>query len=86
MERQGSSKKDAKLIAQNLKNIDSCLLPLLNKWLETGEANNNVLYYGYSLNSLMDKYEMYFTGALLTLDWIIKDPATACKALAEGIQ
>lgn len=85
MERQGSSKEHAREIAKELRQIDICLLPLLNRWLETGQTDDATLYHGYSLNSLMADYGMYFTGALLTLDWIVKDPDAACKVLAEGI-
>ena len=34
----------------------------------------------------MRDYDMMFTGAVLTLDWLIREPEAAKKALKEGIR
>ena len=86
MKRQGSPEKRAEMIEKQLEKISVELQPLLQDWLDNGEVSDDTNYEGYSLNSLMADYDMMFTGAILTLDWLIRDPETAKKALKEGVR
>lgn len=86
MKRMQCTAEKAEIIEKKLNNICDILKPLLEKWLETGEELDDTKFEGYSINDLINGYDMYFTGALLTLDWLIKDPETAKKALKSGIK
>ena len=86
MERQGSPEKRAEVIEKQLQGISAELKALLQEWLDTGKESDDTEYSGYSLNSLMRDYDMMFTGAVLTLDWLIREPEAAKKALKEGIR
>lgn len=86
MEHLQCSEKKATVIEKHLKGISPELVPLLDKWLRDGHCEDNTLYHGYSLNQLIRDKDLHFTGALLTLDWIIKDPEEALKALAQPIR
>lgn len=86
IERLHCSEKRAAIIENDLRQIDPELRPILNQWLQDGHCSNDTVYHGYSLDRLMNDMGMRFTGALLTLDWIIKDPEEAIKALSEPIR
>lgn len=80
------SEKYLDILVNDLNNIDESLLPLLNKWLDTGSTADDTLYEGYSISYLINDKKMTFPAALLTIDWIIKEPNIACQALAEPIR
>lgn len=86
IKRLGCTPERAEHIEKNLEGLSEPLKPLLNAWLESGEEDDDTMYSGYSLNSLMNDYRMKFTGALLTLDWLVKEPDKAVKALKSGIR
>lgn len=86
MERMHCTAEDAAQIAKDLTALDEQLKPVLTAWVENGPVDCNKEYNGYSLNSLMKGFGMQFTGALLTLDWLIKEPKAASAALAYGIR
>lgn len=85
-ERMGCTDKKAEAIEKKLQGICSELKPVLEEWLETGNEDYDKRYEGFSINSLIKEYGMRFTGALLTADWLIRDPEAAKKALKEGIK
>lgn len=85
MQRLSFGEAEAELLAQDLGNVCEELKPLVNAWVETGAENDDTDYHGYSINSLKEKYGMYFTGAVLTLDWLIREPENAKAALEMGI-
>ena len=85
MQRLGFAEAEAELMAQDLGSVCEQLKPLVEAWLETGEEDDATVYHGYSINSLKETYGMYFTGAVLTLDWLIREPEKAKAALAMGI-
>ncbi len=80
------SEQHLDILVHDLSNIDNVLVPLLQKWLVTGACDDDKLYEGYSITSLMCDKKMTFPAALLTVDWLIKDPKTACQALSEPIR
>lgn len=86
MERLQCPEKRAAVIENYLKEISPELAPLLDKWLRDGHCEDDTQYHGCSLNQLIRDKGLRFTGALLTLDWIIKDPEAALKALAQPIR
>lgn len=85
-ERLHCSSTRAEAIEHELSSLSPELQPLLAAWLKSGECADDTMYCGYSVHSLMKKYDMKFTGALLSVDWIIKDPESALKALSELVK
>lgn len=85
MQRLGFGEAEAELLARDLGNVCEELKPLVNAWVETGAEDDSTLYHGYSVNSLKETFGMYFSGAVLTLDWLIREPEKAMSALAAGI-
>ena len=84
--RTGCSQQEAAIIATDLEAMSPELKPHLNAWLKDESYTFSTEYGGYSIVSLERDYGMNFTGAILTLDWLIREPEAAKKALAYGIR
>lgn len=76
---------ESDILYEDLKKLDSTLLPILDDWILDENTLNDINYNGYSVASLCKDYGMSFVGALLTIDWIIKEPEKALEALRNGI-
>ena len=85
LSRFGCSEQDAVQIVSMLENMDKSLVPMLENWVANSNYSNTEEYSGYSMDSLQRDYGMNFVAALLTIDWIIKDPKQAIPALEGGI-
>ncbi len=85
VDRLGRSVGEAGRLNEELKSLDSKLTPLLQRWLDTNTGSDDTLYSGYSINSLRESFGMDFIAALLTLDWIIKEPEAAIPAIESGV-
>lgn len=86
MERTHCDEQTAERLEAKLKIISAELKPILDAWLDSGEEKNDIVFHGYSVNSLMKKNGMKFTGALLTLDWLIREPEKAAAVIEQGIR
>lgn len=85
MERLDCDEKTAERLAAKLTAISDELKPILEEWLVSGVESNDIEFNGYSINSLLKKDGVKFTGALLTLDWLIRDPKKAAAVIEKGI-
>ena len=72
----GYSEKDAELVSADLEVIDERLKSALEKWPET-ETEINVSVNDISIKALMERRKFTYPAALLTLDWIYKEPKIA---------
>lgn len=79
------SKADAKEVAEGVKALDAKLKPIFDAWIND-KPYTDITVFGYSIESLMKDYDMEFTGALLTMDWLCKDTEMAVNALKHGIK
>lgn len=84
--RMGCEIKEASQIARDLQDVVPELRHHLDAWIENESYQSDEMYEGYSLRSLTQDYNLNFTGALLTLNWLIRDPSAAKKALRYGIR
>jgi hypothetical protein len=82
----GYKDHSAQVAAQNLSTIDKALQPLLDKWIHDENSQENYTEQGYSINEFQKEYGMKYPAALLTIDWIIKEPEIAIKCIKEGIK
>ena len=77
--------KQAVSVALELMQIDERLMSALNNWIINGfEQDYNVEE--FTLLGLKDKFKMTYPAALLTIDWIIKEPDAARAAIDHGIK
>ena len=86
MQRMNITEKQAEKLAEKLKGIDPSLEHILNQWFSDGIEDNDEEFEGYSVNSLKKQFGMSFTGAILTLDWLVRDPQIAKAAILKGIK
>ena len=73
----------AELLMEKLANVSAQLLPHLERWWRTNEAMN-ISVGGHSVSTLMANNGMNPMAAILTLDWLLRDPDKAAKAIASG--
>lgn len=81
----GYPEKQAKMTAIDLLQIDASLQALLVQWIENG-VETDVEAEGFSLVWLMKQYKMMYPAALLTIDWLIKEPEIAVNAVRKGVR
>lgn len=70
-------------LAEDLLNVDERLAPLRDAWLE-GDESKDIAVNGYSVSRFVE-YGMAYHAALLSMDWLIKEPQAAKEALGKGI-
>lgn len=54
-------------------------------WFEKGILSDRIIE-GYTLAKLVSDYGMNTVGAFLTMDWLVREPDFAKKALQSGIK
>lgn len=81
----GYTPKQAERVAAELQQIDRCLVNGLQSWLLHGKETDYTIE-GITLSVLKQKFEMTYPAALLTMDWIIKEPELAIKSINRGIK
>lgn len=72
--------------AKDLQKISDSLKPALKAWVESQEEPVCEAE-GYSTNGLMQRFKgMTYPAALLTIDWLIRDPKKAKPIIEKGIK
>ena len=82
----GYSQRNAKLVADELQEVTSQLTIFRDRWLENGAYNADYVVGEYSISRLRNERRMNYPAALLTLDWLIKEPKAAQESLNRGIK
>lgn len=81
----GYNQEDAVSVAADLGNVTDCLKAVLDKWLLDG-LESDYEAEGYTILGLKEQFEMTYPAALLSIDWIIKDPSEAIECIKRGIR
>lgn len=81
----GYDKEDAVRVALDLNSVNDCLKEALNKWLLDG-TETDYKTVGYSILGLKNRFDMTYPAALLSMDWIIKEPEEAIACIEKGIR
>jgi len=79
------SPRIAEKVASELMLLEAPLVPLLESWIEKGEETDYEAS-GYSVKGFMTSPGMKYPAALLTIDWILKEPEKAIAAIKHGIR
>ena len=85
LQERGYSGKQSVRVAAELHDIDDSLKILLNKWL-VSEEESDYHAEGFSLLELKRKFDMTYPAALLTMDWLLKEPEKARECINRGIR
>jgi hypothetical protein len=75
------TKYEADVTTEDLLNLDDSLIPVFAAWLKD-RTITDIEISKTSLVKLMRENSLKFPSALITLDWLTKDPETAKKALS----
>ena len=75
----------AKLLIVSLSRINGKLQPLLDAWLKN-ESEGDIVVEGISLMALKKKHNLKYPAALLSIDWLIREPEKAKAASIKGIR
>ena len=81
----GYPEKQAISVASDLQAIDPALQNGLQSWL-ADQTETDFLIEGFKLSDLKQKFDMTYPAALLTVDWLIKEPELAKKSIQRGIR
>lgn len=82
----GYDEKSARLVAAELTMLHKPLDIYLEKWVRNGADITDYDASGYSVKQLMEERGMTYPAALLTMDWLIKEPEKAVQSLNCGIK
>jgi len=86
MQRLGYTPQEAEMLAGDLSRLDPALVPLLERWEAYGTESDAQMFHGFSVDSLRQGSGLNFIAALLTLDWVIREPEKASAAIRQGIK
>ena len=76
----------AKIVAEKLSALSGNLKIAADTWVNTG-IQSEIASNGYSTLSLMQRFQgMTYPAALLTIDWLNRDPENAIKSIERGIR
>lgn len=78
--------EEAERVSQELANLDVSLRELLDAWMTNEDVTADVEIGEYSIRTLRERFGMNFIAALLTLDWMVKEPDVAIPAIEEGVE
>lgn len=84
--RRGYDEKSAQLVAVELMDLSQPLDAYLVKWMQDESDMQDYSLHGYSIKRLMEERNMAYPAALLTIDWLIKEPNAAIASLKRGIK
>lgn len=76
----------ARLVAPELEKLCDPLNEMFEKWIKDKSVIVDFSSHGHSIASLMAMRHMEYPAALLTMDWIVKEPDIALRSLKKGIK
>ncbi|NDV59086.1 hypothetical protein [Bacteroides sp. 519] len=82
----GYTEKQAKILGESLSKIDASLKNGLDKWLEDVSIEKDFSIHGITLSEIKKKFNMTYIAALLSMDWVIREPDRAVKSINNGIK
>jgi hypothetical protein len=80
----GYKEQNAAKAATSLLNSAPSIQKAFEQWWYDGTLDAQLEVQGYTIKRLMDDYAFTPVNALLTLDWLLREPVMALAALDEG--
>lgn len=81
----GYTDKQVNAVIHDLMTLDESLKEGFSQWI-TSEKETDYTIKGITLSELKKKFGMTYPAALLTMDWIIKEPKKAIENINRGIR
>lgn len=79
----GYNERNAEIASKELMDISEKLTPILEEWLNDENCQKDYSVEGHSIQDFLED-GMKYPAAVLTMDWLIKDPQVALKSLTKG--
>lgn len=86
LKERGYDSHSAELVVEELTKLEKPLNDYLECWLHDESDKKDFVANGYSISQLQSERQMSYPAALLTIDWLIKEPASAIESLKRGIR
>ena len=80
----GYQEKSAKIVLDDLLHLCEPLAKLLRDWLDDEHKQSDFTIDEFSISKLQKESSMKYPAALLTMDWLIKEPKEARRSLSKG--
>ena len=77
----GYMENNAKLVAEEILTLHPSLQPLWEHWVNDPTVCDDFEAEGFSIRFFMEKQRMAYPAALLSVDWILKEPEAAVKSI-----
>lgn len=81
----GYNEAQAELAMRKLNNISPNLLSGLEEWSNTGKEIDYTIE-GIKLSELKMQYRLTYPAALLSMDWLIREPVKALASIKRGVR
>lgn len=82
----GYNAHTAHLVAEDLTHLHESLHDCLSGWLRDESDRKDFKVHNYSISQLQAERLMSYPAALLTIDWLIKEPEKATKSLMKKLK
>lgn len=86
LKERGYDSHSAELVVEELTKLEKPLNDYLECWLLDESDKKDFVANGYSISQLQSERQMSYPAALLTIDWLIKEPENANASLSKGIK
>ena len=86
LKERGYNDHSVKLMIADLMSLSDPLDRMLKVWLNNEREQPDYSYGGYSISRLQHERGMKYPAALLTMDWLMKEPENAKRSLNKGIK
>lgn len=80
----GYKENSAKAVLDDLLHLSEPLEELLSDWLDDEHRQSDYKVDDFSISKLQQERGMKYPAALLTIDWLIKEPKEARRSLSKG--
>lgn len=80
----GYKERDALSIAREVHASTLRVQASFEKWWQTGELDSSLSVQGYTPQRLVDEYAFTPANAIVSMDWLLRDPEGALLALRRG--
>lgn len=85
LQAKGYGEKKADTVSAELLKMSPALLNLFEQWVQSGKESDYESH-GMSAKGLMQKYDLNYPAALLSMNWVDKEPELAIKVINKGIR
>ena len=80
----GYQEESAKTVLDDLLHLSEPLAKMLNNWLDDENKQSDYTIDEFSITRLQKERGMKYPAALLTMDWLVKEPEDARRSLNKG--